>query len=50
MYTLRIYAIDARTIIRVTTHRTWAQARRSLYDYERRHGRHCNAIDKERVS
>ena len=45
MYELRIYASNARNIIRLTTHATWEQAKRSLYDYERRHGRHCNAID-----
>lgn len=41
---LTIYASDARTVIRRTTHQTRRQAVRSLYDYERRHGRHPNAI------
>lgn len=46
-YRLVIYASDARTQVRTSLHGTWQQARRSLYDYERRHGRHPHAIDSE---
>ena len=46
-YSLTIYARDARTIRRQTTHATAAQARRSLARYEARHGRHCHSIDRQ---
>jgi hypothetical protein len=39
-YTLRIYASDARTIIRETVHDTRTSAYSSLVAYERRHNQH----------
>lgn len=41
-----IYAGDARTVLRTTSHDSHAQARRSLRDYERQHGRHSCSIDR----
>lgn len=48
-YTLRIYESDARAVARETEHATKAQARRSLYDYERRHGRRPNDISRNPI-
>ena len=47
MVTLRIYDLSATRLVRETTHASRAQAVRSLYDYERRHGRHPHVIDAE---
>jgi hypothetical protein len=47
MYRLIIYELDARTIARETIHATHKQARRSLYDYERRHGRRPAVIQRD---
>jgi hypothetical protein len=44
MYKLTIYAGDARSILRETTHTTEAQAYRSRNDYERRHGQRCASV------
>lgn len=44
-YRLSIFSADATTPLRVTEHPTRRQAERSLYDYERRHGRAPNGID-----
>ena len=49
MYHLTIYAADARSVIRQTTHATYLKAARSAAEYERRHGRHCHAIDRQPV-
>jgi hypothetical protein len=46
-WTLRIYASDARTIVRVSHHITRAAAFRALARFEARNGRHCNAIDRD---
>jgi hypothetical protein len=47
MYRLTIYESDAHTIARVSVHETHRQARRSLYDYERRHGRRPAVIQRD---
>lgn len=44
-YRLTIYGADARTILRESDHGSYRQTRRSIADYERRHGRHCHSID-----
>lgn len=49
-YRLRIYSLDARTIERQSTHSSYRSARRSVYDYERRHGRRPHVIDHEIVA
>lgn len=46
MTQLTIYAADARTVLRQTTHATRPAAFRALRRYEARHGRHPNSIDR----
>lgn len=46
-WTLRIYASNAQTLVRVSHHVSRAAAFRALARFEARNGRHCNAIDRD---